>query len=151
MDYGTCLIHGYLDISRQFVYPNKCHICIITLSLGLAFIGISVNHITPVFETIIEEGLVPSPIFGVFLSRDLNSKEGGVISFGGIDPIHRRGQPLTVKLTRNMWYYFVMKNVNNKYCKETSSCTAIADTGTSLLVGPVDTVKDINENVIGKF
>ena len=103
------------------------------------------------FETVVKEQLIKVPVFGVFLSRDLNSKEGGEISFGGTDPRHVAGNPLTVKLKQRLWYYFNMLNVNNKYCKDASDCTAIADTGTSLLVGPVDAINDINVNIISKL
>ena len=120
------------------------------LFLGLAFDGISVNHITPVFQTVVEEGLIKDPVFGVYLNRDLSSQMGGEISFGGNDTNHFSGQCVTVPLLKEEWYLFQMTNVNSKYCTQPSDCVAIADTGTSLLIGPLAAIEDINTNVIRK-
>lgn len=76
---------------------------------------------------------------------------GGEITFGDVDTNHMTGATTTVKLTKELWFYFNMVNVNNKYCSDAASCTAIADSGTSLIIGPVGPMKSINEDVISKF
>ncbi|KAI6657366.1 Cathepsin D [Oopsacas minuta] len=116
--------------------------------LGLAFVAISVNHITPVFNTLLDQGTIKDPVFGFYLNRDLDSNIGGVLSLGGTDPAHINGGCTQSKLINKSWWYFQMDNVNSKYCHSKSDCTAIADTGTSLLIGPPAAIKDINENII---
>ena len=118
---------------------------------GLAFDSISVNHITPVFQTLLIQGQIKNPIFGIYLNRDLSSQTGGEITFGGVDSNHMTGPTTTVKLTKELWFYINMVNVDNKYCSDAASCTAIVDSGTSLIVGPTGPVKSINEDVISKF
>ena len=118
---------------------------------GLAFDNISVNHITPVFQTLLIQGQIQNPIFGIYLNRDLNSPKGGELTLGGVDTSHMTGPTTNVKLTKDLWFYFNMVNVDKKYCSDAASCTAIADSGTSLIIGPVGPVKDINENVISKL
>lgn len=47
--------------------------------LGMAFITISVDHVTPVWYNLLSQGLVKNPIFGVWLSSNPQGKNGGVL------------------------------------------------------------------------
>ncbi len=51
--------------------------------LGLAYDTISVNHITPPFYTMVNEGLIDSPVFSFRLGD--SEEDGGEAIFGGID------------------------------------------------------------------
>ena len=51
--------------------------------LGLAYDTIAVNHITPPFYYMVNEGLVDSPVFSFRLGS--SEEDGGEAIFGGID------------------------------------------------------------------
>ena len=54
--------------------------------LGMGYPQISVEHVTPVFNNMVDQGLVPAAIFSFYLSRDVNSTTGGEMLLGGSDP-----------------------------------------------------------------
>uniref|UniRef100_T1GQB2 Peptidase A1 domain-containing protein n=1 Tax=Megaselia scalaris TaxID=36166 RepID=T1GQB2_MEGSC len=84
-------------------------------------------------------------VFSVWLSRDSNNKPGGEIIFGGIDPTKYTGRLSYVPITQAGYWQFKMDGgflVNSTtFCK--GGCQAIADTGTSLIVGPPSDINAI--------
>jgi phytepsin len=115
--------------------------------LGLAFESISVDAVTPVFYNMVSQGLVSQSLFGVWLNRDLNASAGGEITFGGVDASRFTGTPTYLPLVNETYWEFALDQVQLgtgglSFCAG-QNCRAIADTGTSLLVGPTDMVKQI--------
>ncbi|XP_036396912.1 gastricsin-like [Megalops cyprinoides] len=110
-----------------------------------------------IVDTMIQEGLLEEPVFAFYLSR--NSERGSEVVFGGTDPSHYTGEIHWVPVQMNSHWQLVFEGfeVNHQatgWCQ--SGCTAIVDTGTSLLACPpqyADTLhqmlggfKDQNEN-----
>lgn len=115
--------------------------------LGLGFDSISVNDITPVWYNMVSGNLVDANEYTFYLSRDPNAKVGGVLTLGGFDPAHINGPLTWVPLTKDGYWQFAMDSlsVNGKeFCK---SCSAICDTGTSLLAGPTAEVAKIQKAI----
>jgi cathepsin D len=115
--------------------------------LGLGFKLIAVDDVIPVFDQIVAQGLVPKPVFSFYLNLDQTSIPGGQLIFGGSDPKYYRGIFTYVDVDEEGYWQFTMDRVfvngkRNVYCNY--GCKAIADTGTSHIVGPQVDINDLN-------
>ncbi|XP_047310790.1 aspartic proteinase A1-like [Impatiens glandulifera] len=118
--------------------------------LGLGYQEISVRKSVPVWYNMMNQGLVKDPVFSFWLNRNTADEEGGELVFGGVDPKHYKGEHIYVPVTRKGYWQFHMEDVLIRgksigYCR--SGCSAIADTGTSLLTGPTEAVTMINREI----
>ncbi|KAJ0791520.1 putative cathepsin D [Helianthus annuus] len=87
----------------------------------------------------LNQGLVKDPLFSIWLNRDVNGEKGGEIVFGGVDPEHYIGDHTFVPITQKGYWQFDMGDVliNGKSTGSCQNgCSAIADSGTSLITGP---------------
>ncbi|XP_070604985.1 gastricsin-like isoform X1 [Erythrolamprus reginae] len=107
--------------------------------LGLAYPSLSSGGATTVMQGMIQENLLDAPIFSFYLSRQPSTQDGGSLIFGGIDSSLYTGQINWSPVTED-WYWqiavegFLIKNQATNWCSQ--GCTAIVDTGTSLLTVP---------------
>jgi cathepsin D len=119
--------------------------------LGLGFPKISVGGVNTVFQNIINQKLVSKPVFSFYINRNPKSKKSGEIIFGGSDSKHYEGELTYVPVTKEGWWQFSMDKVqvgtNTTLCND--SCTAILDTGSSVIAGPSDEVNKLNKAIGG--
>ncbi|KAM5248032.1 cathepsin D [Ctenodactylus gundi] len=117
--------------------------------LGMAYPRISVNNVLPVFDNLMQQKLVEKNIFSFYLNRDPNAQPGGELMLGGIDSKYYKGSFSYLNVTRRAYWQIHMDQLEAKngltLCK--GGCEAIVDTGTSLIVGPVDEVKELQKAI----
>ncbi|XP_022142263.1 aspartic proteinase-like [Momordica charantia] len=118
--------------------------------LGLGFQEISVGNAVPVWYNMIKQKLVKEPVFSFWLNRNAEEEEGGELVFGGVDPKHFKGQHTYVPVTKKGYWQFNIGDIligdkPTEYCAH--GCSAIADSGTSLLAGPSNIVTLINKAI----
>ncbi|XP_035390651.1 gastricsin-like isoform X3 [Electrophorus electricus] len=110
--------------------------------MGLAFMP---NQGT-IVDTMIQESLIEEPVFAFYLSR--KSESGSEVMFGGTDPSYYQGQINWVPVQQNSHWQLVFEGfeVNHQstgWCE--NGCTAITDTGTSLLECPPQYVDSLHQ------
>lgn len=118
--------------------------------LGLGFQEISVGHSVPVWYNMVNQGLVKEPVFSFWLNRNTTGEEGGEIVFGGVDSKHFKGEHTYVPVTQKGYWQFDMGDILIKGAPTGScdgKCSAIADSGTSLLAGPTTVITMINRAI----
>lgn len=112
--------------------------------LGMGFPTIAVTGAVPVFNNMIDQGLVEEPVFAFWLNRQLDAEKGGELTLGGMDPEHYKGNITWAPVTLSAYWEFKVDSMvfgGEDLCA--GGCNAIADTGTSMLTGPVDAVAKI--------
>nr|XP_020641745.1 cathepsin D-like [Pogona vitticeps] len=117
--------------------------------LGLAYPSLSVTNTLPVFDNIINQGLVENPMFSFFLNRGNDFENGGELILGGIDHSLYKGSIHWVNVTKQHYWQIHMDNVKiqGQIVACDSGCEAIVDSGTSLIVGPNLEIKSLQENI----
>ncbi|XP_043405548.1 pepsin A-like [Chelonia mydas] len=115
--------------------------------LGLAFPSISSSGATPVFDNMMNEGLVSQDLFSVYLSS--NDQTGSFVMFGGIDSSYYSGSLYWIPLSSETYWEITMDSVtmNGETIACFGGCQAIIDTGTSLLAGPSSGISNINSYI----
>ncbi|KAL3620703.1 hypothetical protein CASFOL_035615 [Castilleja foliolosa] len=118
--------------------------------LGLGFQEISAGDAVPVWYNMVDQGLVDEKVFSFWLNRDTEAEVGGEIVFGGVDPDHYIGKHSYVPVSEKGYWQFEMGdffvgNQSTGLCED--GCSAIVDSGTSLLTGPTTIVTQINQAI----
>ncbi|XP_028267251.1 napsin-A [Parambassis ranga] len=117
--------------------------------MGMAYPSISVAKVTPVFDTAMAAKLLPQNIFSFYISRDPKAPVGGELVLGGTDPQYYSGDLHYVNVTRKAYWQVEMSGVTvgNQLTLCKSGCQAIVDTGTSLIVGPVEEIRALQKAI----
>ncbi|KAG1820146.1 endopeptidase [Suillus subaureus] len=114
--------------------------------LGLAYDTISVNHITPPFYNMINQGLIDEPVFAFRLGE--SEADGGEATFGGVDHAAYTGTIDYVPLRRKAYWEVELEKVAfGSDVLELDMTGAAIDTGTSLIALPTDIAEMLNTQI----
>jgi len=119
--------------------------------LGMGWASISVNHLTTVFDNMVNQQLVDSPVFSFWLNRNQEDPNGGQMILGGSDDTLYSGEMNYIPLSAKTYWQVDMASVDvsgagsDIACE--GGCQAIMDTGTSLIAGPKAEINAINRAI----
>ncbi|XP_011266425.2 lysosomal aspartic protease [Camponotus floridanus] len=135
----------FAEATNVSVYPIDLHIY--DGILGLGYSNTSVNGRIFIFNNIIEQGLVSSPVFSFYLNRDFSDAlNGGELILGGSDPTHYEGDFTYIPVSRKGYWQFTLDKIIASYinlCDE--NCQAVADVSADAIVGPKQHIVFIND------
>ncbi|XP_032894049.1 cathepsin E-B-like [Amblyraja radiata] len=115
--------------------------------LGLGYPSLAEGGAIPVFDRMMHQGLLEEPVFSVRLNREVDSDDGGELLLGGIDHTQYTGQINWVNVTKKGYWQIRLEKItfhNTVLCH--NGCSAIVDTGTSLIAGPYKAIKEMFHN-----
>ncbi|XP_007523179.1 cathepsin E isoform X1 [Erinaceus europaeus] len=117
--------------------------------LGLGYPSLAVGGVTPVFDNMMSQNLVDLPMFSVYMSSDPEGGLGSELIFGGYDHSHFSGSLNWVPVTKQGYWQIALDSIQVggtvMFCSE--GCQAIVDTGTSLITGPSDKIKQLQKAI----
>ncbi|KAK5115721.1 Vacuolar protease A [Meristemomyces frigidus] len=118
--------------------------------MGLGYDTISVNHITPPFYSMIDQGLLDEKVFAFYLSSTDSGDESEAI-FGGINPDHYTGKMTKIPLRRKAYWEVDLDAITfGDQTAEIDATGAILDTGTSLIALPSTLAELLNKEIGAK-
>jgi len=165
--YGSGSVQGFQSIDTVCIAgicPVNVTFAEITKEKGVAFLfakfdgilGLSfpLNDMDPVFNVMYDQALIKDPIFSFWLNRNPKDDLGGKLILGGSDSSLYTGDMFYVNLDGEDYWRITMDKMtvggdNAMACKGPGGCTAIVDTGTSLIAGPLKEVQAINKRIGG--
>lgn len=116
--------------------------------LGLGYDSIAVNHVTPPFYNMIDQGLLDEPVFAFYIGEE--GKESEVV-FGGVDKSHYTGKMVKIPLRRKAYWEVDLDAITfGKDTAEFEDTGVILDTGTSLIALPSTLAELINKEIGAK-
>lgn len=106
--------------------------------LGMGFPALAADGVTPVFQNMISQYLLPNSVFSFYL-RDNGStvNYGGELILGGSDPSLYRGGLTYVPVSQPAYWQFYTDSIKIGSTIVSVGDAAIADTGTSLIIAPL--------------
>lgn len=96
------------------------------------------------FSNLMKSSRCTQKVFAFWLNRNENdNKNGGELTVCGTDPNHYTGDIIYTPVTRKQYWEFQADRVQVDQTIVSSNFRAIADTGTTLIIGPPSDVKRI--------
>ncbi|XP_067247264.1 nothepsin [Chanodichthys erythropterus] len=108
--------------------------------LGLGFPQLAEEQGSPVFDSMVAQGMLDEPVFSFYLKNN-GSEFGGELLFGGVDETRFVSPIIWVPVTQKGYWQIRLDAVKVQgalsFCYHSpQGCQAIVDTGTSLIGGP---------------
>merc|ERR1711962_1498420 len=79
----------------------------------MGFPQISVLGVTPVFNNMVDQGVVEAPVFSFWLNRDPSADIGGELILGGSDPLFYEGEMTYIPVQREGYWEVAMDSLTS--------------------------------------
>uniref|UniRef100_A0A224XNX9 Putative aspartyl protease n=1 Tax=Panstrongylus lignarius TaxID=156445 RepID=A0A224XNX9_9HEMI len=119
--------------------------------MGMAF-STPDSKVEPVFQSMIRQGVVKHEVFSFYLNRDPTGYLGGEMILGGWNDYYFDSSKIDyIPLSKVDKWQFSMDFISSArdkkalFCK--GGCEAIADTGTTMIIGPSAEISAIHEYI----
>lgn len=121
--------------------------------VGMGYDQLAAKNITTPFSQLVQSGKCPQKLFAFWLNRKLEESKtaGGEMTLCGIDKAHYTGELFYTPVTRKAYWQFAVDMVSTNGRPVARKFEAIADTGTSMITGPVEDVYRLNQDIGGTF
>ncbi|KAM4846079.1 pepsin A-5-like [Thomomys bottae] len=153
--YDAVKIGGLVDVAQAFGLsleePGKfMEYAVFDGILGLSYPSLGLQGITPVFDSLWEQGLLSQNLFAFYLSS--KEEKDSTLMLGGVDPSYYHGDLNWVPVSKPMYWQIAMDSIsmNGEVIACHGGCQGILDTGTSLLTGPRDSLLNIQQVIKAK-
>lgn len=113
--------------------------------LGLGWQQNSVDNVVPVMYNMINQNLLNPGIVSFYLGN-YNNNQGGEVIFGGTDTNMYQGNFTWIPIDQQGYWQFTLQGITANqisFCQ--NGCQAMADTGTSLIVGPYQDIQNLHQ------
>jgi len=117
--------------------------------VGLSFPGISVDRVVPPFVSMLQQHLLSTPLFSVFLTNS-DKEDDSEIVFGAIDPTRYTAPLVFEPLIETSYWELGLKAVKLGVRDVSMAKKVVVDTGTSIIAGPTIDVAIIAASVGAK-
>ncbi len=120
--------------------------------LGMAYIGIAADQVTPVFDVIMQQQSLPSNVFAFYFSTleapDDPQASTSILNIGGLDSRYYIGNVTYAPVVSQSYWLinmndFAIGGSSTGDCSDSTPCPAVIDTGTSLIAGPSAVINPI--------
>lgn len=112
--------------------------------LGMGWPSLAADGMSPIFQNMITEKVVPQPVFSFYLNRNDTDDMGGELLLGGSDSALYTDPMVYVDLEQENYWRFKMDKITvGSVTVCDGGCSAFVDTGTALLDGPVEEIEKI--------
>lgn len=112
---------------------------------GLGYRSLAVQNATPPIYNMYFQGLIDKAIVSFYLTK-MDGAQGGEVIFGGSDPKYYTPPMYYAPIVNRHFWQFNLDTIRvggkSHFCQ--NGCSAIADTGTSLITGPAKDVAALN-------
>jgi len=111
--------------------------------LGLGFSMLSLNKVPTLLQRLAKTGQLEEPVFGFYLGDGTS----GELVLGGVNREHVDGDFHFVDLNLAAWWSVPLETIHVGRQRIKATQSVILDSGTSLLVGPEDAVRDVADRL----
>ncbi|KAG1662299.1 Cathepsin D [Nymphon striatum] len=136
---------GDIKVNQSFVVATtvKKQPCFeVNGLIGLAFQPLAANGTKTFINTLTEHKLLDQPVFSFYFTS--NTAVDGELLIGGIDEKLYTGEFTYINLNKAVYWQLPFKGIKGgTSCSMGSSCSAVMDTGTSLILIPSSYEQDI--------
>lgn len=119
--------------------------------VGMAYDSLATDGLPTPFSQLIKSDKCPEKVFAFWLNSNQSDTNGGELTICGTDPTLYRGDIQFVPITKKAYWQFKMESIEVAGAIWAANIEAVADTGTSFIVGPTDDINRLNDKIGAKF